>query len=88
MRVQSPTATNYNLSLEAPGSGNTGNKFVPAISANKSIQDELLLSASFNSLIPGAVLSEYQLNDVVENQQVIISLTSTKFDPALQLINT
>ncbi|HEY9809396.1 MAG TPA: pre-peptidase C-terminal domain-containing protein [Halomicronema sp.] len=86
-RIQSGNPTNYNLSLEAPGSGNTGNEIVTAISANESIQDNLLLSASPNTLIPGAVFYDYQLTDIVGNQQVNISLTSTEFDPALQLIN-
>lgn len=86
-RIQSTNPTNYDLSFEAPGSGNTGNEVVPTISANENIQDELLASDIPNPLIPGAVFYDYQLTDVVGNQQVNISLNSTEFDPALQIIN-
>ncbi|MFB2876134.1 pre-peptidase C-terminal domain-containing protein [Floridanema aerugineum] len=78
--------TNYQLTLEAPGSGSTGTEDIQAIASNETVQGNLSLGDTPNSLRPSSPSIDYLLTDVVANQQVSINLTSSQFDTALQVV--
>jgi hypothetical protein len=78
--------TNYQLTLEAPGSASTGAELLNLIGSNETIEGNLSLGDTANPLRPSSPSIDYLLTDVVANQQVSINLTSSEFDTALQVV--